>query len=91
MAISNSKKNPNRHVFAFERNSSKIISNLQSNPMGNFPINLGSQPYNFDEVLKYLSAPNYCFAKLSIIGIVLPLNKISFSTIIIYKTNVLLS
>ena len=47
MAISNSKKNPNRHILAFERNSSKMISNLQRNHMGSFTIKLGSQPYIF--------------------------------------------
>ena len=55
MAISNSKKNPNRHILAFERNSSKMNSNLQRNHMGSFTIKLGSQPYNFDDVLKCLS------------------------------------
>ena len=68
MAISNSKKNPNRHILAFERNSSKMISNLQRNHMGSFTINLGSQLYIFYDVQKGLIDPNNIFVKITLIG-----------------------
>jgi hypothetical protein len=57
------------------QNDFAMFSKFQTNHMGSFTIQLGSQPYIFDNFLKCLSATNICFAKYYLNGHHLPLFK----------------